>query len=378
VLVAATLIAAVVAILYPAPALSARNEERARTARSRLVRDPIAYESAKEMYEVAPTKPFDSEAGRLIAAVDAALADGKTLEEPAAWDSLVKLNPYRMTKEVQGALLRWVRKSSDRLKKNPRLDPTASSSDFERANGLYRSQKLEQASTSYRRILMGSPGRLDVRNNLGLAQMHLGNDLIAKLQFEINRRLDDGYIASGVNIPVVSERLGQREYAAGIARETQESRPGLAQASFNAQWFELFENDNYDRVSSSPTNMNDGSSISPMGTKKKFEELFSIAQALKKGPQARGFWNMGLFGVMEGEAWWLWPLRILALALFLFVAYVVMVASGAAAKRYSFFLFLLIGGLWYILVWGTSRVVQWPAVIYFVAFGLLSMKMSDS
>lgn len=354
-----SILATVAIIPWSMPACAAENQETSEMSGGIMTRDAHAFETAQEMYDVAANMPHDSKCDQLAAAVRNQLTSGKTIESRNVWPLLISLNPYRRTPEVQAEVNGWVELAISRIRR-AKSEKANHEELFRRAGEQYKAKQFAEASKTYGNLLWRCPLRPDVRNNLALAQMHLGNDLIAEVELLIARNLDQAYVPPLVNLTVVFERLGLRDRAKQTAELAARSRQDLPEAVFNTEWY----------GSLAPWAWRSGK-LAPFikqGMGPKYKTLYDIRIEQSR---VKGVW--GVWG--SDGAWWK---RLVAVPVFGLVS--LFIASYAAAcgqrtfgrskARKAFLTFLVLGTLAYILAWGVPVGAWWlgPAA-YILFFG---------
>ena len=212
--------------------------------------DPFAYATAAQMYKSGPQKPFDETAGRLIERIGSGLPAGYGQEGAEGFEALLRqLQPYRKTGPVQAALGQWARRCFESL---PKVPPKSLKSmitgglkkfgyeggaSMAQAESLYRKGDFAEAARQYRGVLLETPLHLDARNNLALAQLHLGYDLSAQFELELLRLIKPDYLPAQINLSVVLERLGRTADARRLALAAAARNKEAAVAAFNAAWY---------------------------------------------------------------------------------------------------------------------------------------------
>jgi len=208
-------------------------------------RDPHQFATARQLYLAPPAAAWDARGQELLTRIHDLLQRGPECQRSAAaddwWLSLAELNKYRTCREVQAAIAPWADRCAQFAQRNSRPAPTAEL--FASANQLYRQSKFGAASQTYAEILVLAPTHLDARNNLALAQLHKGNDLLAQLQWEILRRLSPRYVPARINLTVLYERLGLREQGQAVAGEALQLAPEVPAAVFNSAWLKNVQGD---------------------------------------------------------------------------------------------------------------------------------------
>ena len=208
--------------------------------------DPFSFDTAKKMSMVKPVQPFDASARTLIKDIDYLLSDiSENQDQEKLPGLMLRLEPYRKTDAVQQAVQKWVPRYLEGLArtlknisfdKKKKIQQTATAL-FRQGNECYRNGDFTAATVKYRRVLMDMPRHADARNNLALAQMHLGNDLTAQFELESLRRIKPDYPPAQINLTVVLERLGFYQSAQALALAAYQTRKELPAAAFNAGWY---------------------------------------------------------------------------------------------------------------------------------------------
>lgn len=123
------------------------------------------------------------------------------------------------------------------------LWPSSASHGLRQVNYQYKRGRLGDASRGYRRLLEYFPGNPDIRNNLALSQLHVGQDLAAWLELEILKGLRPKYLPADVNLTTVLERSRDFKAAGALAASLAGKHPKVPQAAFNAAWYSNLAND---------------------------------------------------------------------------------------------------------------------------------------
>jgi len=322
-----------------------------------LGRDPRAFKTAEQMHQTATTIPFDAIAAQLVCAVSAALEGGQPIENQSVWAFLVGLNPYRKTEDVQSVVPKWIEATVNRMGTNPENpSPKSASDSFAEGNRLYRAD-LDKAADAYRKVLGITARHLDARNNLGLASMHMGNDLIAQLELEVCRRLYPDYVPAAVNLTVVYERLGQFEKARTLASETRAKEEDLASASYNAAWYLNVEGkyqeamDRLDLLAGMDST-----------SKVKHQELrqLNTRQFWATAPRYRTGLVAGRLGLRESTWAHVVGVVVFLVSMLILVFFAVLVTSGSSNKGCTTsFAHAVLGSIWYMVVWGVPLGAGW-------------------
>jgi len=240
------------------------------------------------------------------------------------------------------------------------------------ADKLYTQGKFIEAGASYMKALLQAPLHFDARNNLALAEIQLGNDLIAQLQLEILRRLNRTYLPALVNLTIVYERLGENEKARSLAAEAEKTGK-IPQTVFNQIWYRL-------RDREPPPKGEDLDLLKTVSGNKKYEDLHKFARENATAASTisallapislqavDGVKWQGILGLL-GEKKRKWVLAA-AFVPFLIVTIILIRKCGKARRRpgWRFFFF---GTLWFVAYLGIPR-HRWGILIlaFYVLIG---------
>ena len=315
-------------------------------------KDVHAFKTAALMYEIAPTKPYDRRAADLIDAVTRKLGSKKTLESRDVWRGLLELNPYRKSAEVQAVVPTWADISAQYVRNSTGGSLEAAKKWFEQANLDYNAKSFPKASRNYGEALRLFPAHLDARNNLALAQLHLGNDLTAQVELETMTRLYEDYVPALINLTVVYERLDLRDEAAELAREAAQKREDVPAAVYNHAWYANLDG-----------NLNEASNLLKplvaLDVNPKHAELYDLTQ---RQIAAMSFWHRGLARTYGGDQ--TSKARLISLAVFIVLTAIMMfvctrLGAGANSGGAAFWAFAFVGGFCYILFWGLPGGMWW-------------------
>ncbi len=191
-------------------------------------RDPAAFSDVVGLYGATHGDGCDA----AVRSVTAAFLSGRAPESDEVAALLPAVSPCASRASAQEALARWVELSASLLRGRAKTG----TADLAPANAAYRKGDFKGAALAYRRLLAGMPWHLDARNNLGLAELHAGNDAAAQLHLEVLRRLEPTYVPGLVNLTAVCERLGLRSRAEATAREAWKLQKDYPPAAYNAAW----------------------------------------------------------------------------------------------------------------------------------------------
>ncbi|MDR0429597.1 MAG: hypothetical protein LBH58_03860 [Tannerellaceae bacterium] len=199
------------------------------------LRDPFAFETAADMYKIAPVKAMDSSAKKIIRNISAWINEGFQPEDSIVWESLQQLEPYRMDGTVQEVVKLWAEQVVQNISQT---DSTPSASNLISISNDYKREYFAVMINDCRNLLKSYPNHYDTRSNLALALIHTGKDLCAQIELEILTRQKKNHAAGLVNLVVVYERMNQPAKAEQKARELEKMWfYGNSMARFNAAWY---------------------------------------------------------------------------------------------------------------------------------------------
>jgi len=124
------------------------------------------------------------------------------------------------------------------VRERPGAPPKAARAAQERANAAYEAGRLDEAVEGYRAVLAGHPAHWDAWNNLALAEMHRGNDLVALFLLSALTKNSPRYAGGAINLSVCLERLGQDLAAYHVAAAAAAEQAEMPLALYNLAWFE--------------------------------------------------------------------------------------------------------------------------------------------
>lgn len=201
--------------------------------------DPHRFETAEGMYSTGPFSEFDPKAAQLIAMLDDLARDPHTLPESVLFRfGLIQLTPYRRASQLQDALQDWCLIFLRRINESkPGEVPDDARTDFSTGNRQYTAKNFSVASKDYISALRRFPRYDDARNNLALAQLHLGHDAWAQLEWMILSGLNQRYVPAAINLSVLYERIGMTGESKRTAyRATRLQDQAVPAALFNTAW----------------------------------------------------------------------------------------------------------------------------------------------
>ncbi len=228
--VASSLLLALALAPLVARAASAKKEKEKDVYQSADVgKDPQPFTGAVGMYGAARVDGCEASARTVTAAILA----GRLPESDEVAALLPALAPCAGRESTQETAARWAELAAEMIRARGKPGMAA---ELAQANLAYKKGDFEKAALAYRRVLAAAPGHLDARNNLGLAELHAGNDVAAEVHLEVLRRLEPTYVPGLVNLTVVCERLGLRGRAEALAREALKQQKQYPPAAYNAAW----------------------------------------------------------------------------------------------------------------------------------------------
>ncbi|MDR2921660.1 MAG: hypothetical protein LBV72_20125 [Tannerella sp.] len=231
------IISVAVLFLWNMPATAQKMESKER---QMDLRDPHAYNTAAEMLMCADTLPYTEAIDIILDLISDNINAGMLIEDEQIWKLLKKLEPYRMTEQVQMAVNVWIDKTLENIAEKQK-DKMVPAKHMQSMSIAYKEKDFEKAVNIACDLLLDIPNTLDTRNNLALALMHLNYDLCAQIELEIIRRMSDQYAPGLINLTVLNERMNRSDYARGLSRElllsSREESSDVQLARFNAAWY---------------------------------------------------------------------------------------------------------------------------------------------
>lgn len=202
--------------------------------------DPQAFTDARVMFRAAPiSKLSPEETAQLLEQLTARINSGAL---PESADSLKLIYSLENTGDFNAVYEKMLDLSDKAVQKINRsgdgqLDANLSSS-MSNAETSYKQGKYPEAVSKYTSILQKSPGNLDARNNLGLAEMHQGHNLTALVHFRMVSSISPTYYGAVLNQGVALQRLGLPDKAYQVCSELIEKQQDLPMAYYNLAWLE--------------------------------------------------------------------------------------------------------------------------------------------
>jgi len=217
-----------------------------------IMRDKYSFETAYEMYSVADTLPFDRKAADLIEKISKQLALRHLPEEDIVLVNLIKLEPYRFTKQVQNVVFLWaeVVKGNDHIgkKQKKQYEVPELYKLMDSVTVLYHNREFEKVINLSRKVLniphQSNQEMYSIRNNMALAMMHKKMDLCALLELEIIKKLEpeEMYIPAIINLSVIYERFGKSEESKQLIQLLLDKKVNVPMLNFNAEWWRIGDN----------------------------------------------------------------------------------------------------------------------------------------
>lgn len=188
------------------------------------------------------------------------------------------------------------------------------------ANVAFEAEKYVEAAAKYIQVLKKAPGHLDARNNLGLCDLHLGNNISAIMHFNLILAASPSYYGAEQNLSVALERINLSAKAYEHAQNIVKQDATLPMAQYNLGWFEN-QNKNYKeafnryeaalKIKGNYTKALRASALNKMeiGVRPADNELAALPPAEKDAyptiaPKA---------AVKASLAWWWWVLMVSAI-----------------------------------------------------------------
>jgi tetratricopeptide (TPR) repeat protein len=205
--------------------------------------DPKAFASAQELYSFAPKQKLTVSDVSSQMVKFQSMVDSGTYPEDNAFRPLLLLldgaaDLDSIEKAIENTVPTYVARS-DFSKSPSSSNNSKANSAFSQANTQYESGKFELAAQKYIEVLRLVPGHLDARNNLGLCDLHLGNNVSALMHFNLVLAASPKYLGAEQNLSVALERIGLSSKALAHARNIVAQDASLPMAQYNLGWFAL-------------------------------------------------------------------------------------------------------------------------------------------
>jgi len=201
-------------------------------------RDPIAFADAAAMYSLPERNQLDDLIARAILAdLEASLVQGDPWSTQL-WTQLDLLRASSVSSQIVGELQHVAQKMVAPATPPPKSRTKAAIRAFENGNEQYETRQYDEAIESYRSALEDHPRYWDAWNNLGLAEMHNGNDLVAVFVLSALEKNNPEYAGATINLSVCLERLDQADTAYEAASRVAEAPIQMPMVQYNMAWFE--------------------------------------------------------------------------------------------------------------------------------------------
>ena len=292
------------------------------------------------------------------------------------WVLLDEMNPYRNAPEAQSFVTNAAASLAARI--SIRTNSSSVTGLMAQAELAYRDGRLPDAIRFYREAVAACPDHRDAWNNLALAQLHLGQDLPARFNLEVVRRLDTNYLPAMINLAVVDERGGRRAQAEAIAQAALNIGTDVPPAVYNAAWFRDVNGDHAQAAAL----LAPFASIAGMRPEFYTLRRLSERQANDAGAPpaepgkmlrepARKPWQSGLAGLAGARTTKL--RRTIAVVVFLVVSLIVLSSIGPAIKRDLQKASFLRACILYLVYWGVpANAVGWVLAVVYVLFMMVT------
>lgn len=217
---------------------SKKGDKRKSTGVEILGADPQAFKSAEDMFEEKEVDRLTtSEYNRLAEDFQFLVNEDVSPENAELREVLLQLDGARdmqdvndmlMTATLQYMLMEGTEEFSQMM-----VDVA-----FSDGNEAYEKGDFEKAIEHYITVLEMDPYHKDARNNLGLSELHLGNNVAAMMNFRIILLKSPTYLGAKQNLSVALERMGLSEEAKDVAEEIVAENPKLPMALYNLGWMQ--------------------------------------------------------------------------------------------------------------------------------------------
>ena len=201
------------------------------------------------------------------------------------WEQLNQLRAVRISSRLLGDLQSTARSMTVSTQPPSRLDASSARSTFAQGNRHYEAGRFNEASESYRVALKSHPNFWDAWNNLALAEMHAGNDLVALFVLSALIKNNPKYAGGSINASVCLARLGEETAAYDIAAAIARKHSRMPMAQYNMAWFENARG-NYE--SAQTHNAQAMSSVSDYGVARWLQAVNAMESGRSIGPDE---WN---------------------------------------------------------------------------------------
>jgi hypothetical protein len=137
----------------------------------------------------------------------------------------------------------FVNRALQRLRKEKDEIASVAKINFKKGNESYKKNNFLSAFNFYQESLSLSKKYSDTRNNLGLTEWKLGNNLLARLHFSILSKLNPNYHGAILNQACVEYSMGLKETAVKRLFGLIQSKKKYASAYYDLGWIRDEDND---------------------------------------------------------------------------------------------------------------------------------------
>ena len=196
--------------------------------------DPKGFANAEEMFR----RPAVARAARTsdkLAELSVVLATRRLPETDDSTMAILR-SIGGLTDEEYSRLRQLAMDAGRRIPRSKSM-PAKAADCLAAGNRLYEKGELANAIKQYAAALRIAPDSLDARNNLALAEMHLGYDVSAAFHFRLMQALDPKYSGARTNLAVALARLGLSQEAYLTSLFAARDIPKSPIAQYNLAWF---------------------------------------------------------------------------------------------------------------------------------------------
>lgn len=199
--------------------------------------DPHAFASALELYEHKDIQKIsDDEWPEVLSSLQSGIKK-HTLPEETNFRNLLLDLDGGPAEEVFSEIAGIGNNYNSTIRNLPR-NFSKGNKEFINGNSEYVRGNFEQAADYYIKALSYTPSYLDARNNLGLCDLHLGNNVSAAFNFYLVSKYTTSYLGAAQNLSVALERMGLRDEAYEYVLMVS-SNSKLPMGQYNRGWFEM-------------------------------------------------------------------------------------------------------------------------------------------
>lgn len=232
----------VVAILCISSQVTAADKEREEKKENQQFEvagtDPNGFSDAEQLFanKNQPIIP-DSIAVILIETIDS-IRIQYGIWSSGFWQRLLPLRGKRLSSTMLSKLQSMAEQVEINEEVLSSTETHPAQSAFYKGNKQYEADSLSEAIECYANCLKVNPSHWDAINNLALAEMHIGNDLLSLYFLTILKKNNPKYLGAAVNLTVCLERLGETSTAYDLACTTARENSSFPMASYNKAWLE--------------------------------------------------------------------------------------------------------------------------------------------